>query len=153
MSSAEGAVSVYDEVLYPSAVFPQTHPNRLATVAFLRGMNPAPIHHCRVLELGCGVGSNLTAMAFHLPESDFVGLDLARRPIASGQAFALKLGLQNIELHSMNVRDATLERFGRFDFIIAHGLYSWVPELVRERILAICREMLNPHGVAYISYN
>ena len=92
-------------------------------------------------------------MAFHLPESDFVGLDLARRPIASGQAFALKLGLQNIELHSMNVRDATIERFGRFDFIIAHGLYSWVPELVRERILAICREMLNPHGVAYISYN
>ncbi len=153
MSSAESAVSVYDEVLYPSAVFPQTHPNRLATVAFLRGVNPAPINHCRVLELGCGVGSNLIAMAFHLPESDFVGLDLARRPIASGQAFAAKLELPNIELHSMDVCDATIERFGRFDFIIAHGLYSWVPEPVRERILAICREMLNPQGVAYISYN
>jgi methyltransferase-like protein/trans-aconitate methyltransferase len=153
MSSAESAVSVYDEVLYPSAVFPQTHPNRLATVAFLRGVNPAPINHCRVLELGCGVGSNLIAMAFHLPESDFVGLDLARRPIASGQAFAAKLRLPNIELHSMDVCEATIERFGRFDFIIAHGLYSWVPEPVRERILAICREMLNPQGVAYISYN
>src|SRR6478672_7363487 len=102
MSSAEGAVSVYDEVLYPSAVFPQTHPNRLATVAFLRGMNPAPIHHCRVLELGCGVGSNLTAMAFHLPESDFVGLDLARRPIVTGKASISELGLRNISLLSMD---------------------------------------------------
>jgi methyltransferase-like protein len=153
MSSAAGAVSAYDEVLYPAAVFPQTHPNRLATVAFLRGVQPAPINRCRVLELGCGVSSNLIGMAFQLPESEFIGLDLARRPIASGQAFVAELGLRNISLHSMDLCEATTEQFGRFDFIIAHGLYSWVPQYVRERILAICREMLNPQGVAYISYN
>jgi methyltransferase-like protein/SAM-dependent methyltransferase len=153
MSSAADEVSVYDQVLYPAAVFPQTHPIRLATIAFLRGVQPAPIEHCRVLELGCGLGSNLTPMAFHLPESEFVGLDLARRPIASGQAFAKELGLSNISLHSMDVCDPAVERFGCFDYIIAHGLYSWVPQLVRERILIICREMLNPQGVAYISYN
>jgi methyltransferase-like protein len=153
MSSATDDVSVYDEVLYPAAVFPQTHPIRLATIAFLRGVHPASIQNCRVLELGCGVGSNLTAMAFQLPESEFVGLDLARRPIASGQAFAAELGLQNVSLHSMDVCDATSEQFGRFDFIIAHGLYSWVSQTVRERVLAICRGMLNPQGVAYISYN
>jgi SAM-dependent methyltransferase len=153
MSLATDDVSVYDEILYPAAVFPQTHPIRLATIAFLRGMQPASIQRCRVLELGCGVGSNLTAMAFHLPESEFIGLDRARRPIASGQAFATELGLGNISLHLMDVCDATIERFGHFDYIIAHGLYSWVPEPVRERILATCREMLNPQGVAYISYN
>jgi len=153
MSSAAGAVSVYDEVLYPAAVFPQTHPNRLATVAFLRGVQPAPINRCRVLELGCGVSSNVIGMAFQLPESEFIGLDLARRPIASGQAFVAELGLRNISLHSMDLCEANTEQFGRFDFIIAHGLYSWVPQYVRERILAICREMLNPQGVAYISYN
>jgi methyltransferase-like protein/trans-aconitate methyltransferase len=147
------APTVYDQVLYPSAVFPQTHPNRLATVAFLRGVNPAPIDSCRVLELGCGVGSNLTSMAFHLPGSEFVGLDLARRPIATGQAFITELGLRNIALHALDVCEATAAQFGHFDFIIAHGLYSWVPSRVRERILEICREMLNPQGVAYVSYN
>jgi len=153
MKTAGGAVSPYDEVLYPATVFPQTHPNRLATVAFLRGVQPAPINRCRVLELGCGVGSNVIGMAFQLPQSEFIGLDLARRPIATGQAFVAELGLRNISLHSMDLCEASTEQFGRFDFIIAHGLYSWVPQHVRERILAICREMLNPQGVAYISYN
>ena len=64
-----------------------------------------------------------------------------------------ELGLSNISLYSMDVCDPAVERFGWFDYIIAHGLYSWVPQLVRERILVICREMLNPQGVAYISYN
>jgi SAM-dependent methyltransferase len=153
MKTAGGALSLYDEVLYPAQTFPQTHPNRLATIAFLRGMEPAQVNRCRVLELGCGVGSNLIGMAFQLPESQFIGLDLARRPIASGQTFVRELGLGNIALHSIDVCEANPERFGRFDFIIAHGLYSWVPQPVRERILAICREMLEPQGVAYISYN
>ena len=153
MKTAGGALSLYDEVLYPAQTFPQTHPNRLATVAFLRGMEPAQVNRCRVLELGCGVGSNLIGMAFQLPGSQFIGLDLARRPIASGQTFVRELGLGNIGLHSIDVCEANPERFGRFDFIIAHGLYSWVPQPVRERILAICREMLEPQGVAYISYN
>ncbi len=143
----------YDKVLYPAATFPQTHPNRLATVAFLRGMQPAPIDHCRVLELGCGLGSNLIGMAFQLPDSEFVGLDLARRPIAAGQSFAEELGLGNVALHEMDISAASPERFGRFDFIIAHGLYSWVPQPVRGHILAVCQEMLNPQGVAYVSYN
>ncbi len=153
MKTAGEEISPYDKVQYPATVFPQTHPKRLATVAFLRGVQPAPINHCRVLEIGCGVAQNVIGMAFHLPESDFVGLDLARRPIASGQAFVEELGLRNIRLHSMDLSEASTEQFGRFDFIIAHGVYSWVPRSVRERILAICREMLNPQGVAYISYN
>jgi SAM-dependent methyltransferase/methyltransferase-like protein len=153
MTAPRDAPNVYDEVLYPAAAFPQTHPNRLATVAFLRGMQPAPIDGCRVLELGCGVGTNLIGMAFQLPASEFIGLDLAQRPIASGQTFVQALGLENITLHAMDLCEASPERFGRFDFIIAHGLYSWVAQPVRERVLAICREMLNPQGVAYVSYN
>ncbi|MBV8640508.1 MAG: class I SAM-dependent methyltransferase, partial [Verrucomicrobia bacterium] len=93
-----GLQTAYDQVLYPSISFPQTHPGRLATVAFLRGMRPAPIDHCRVLELGCGAGRNLIPMAFHLPDSEFVGLDLARHPIDWGRAFVADLGLRNITL-------------------------------------------------------
>src|SRR6202035_5898741 len=117
------------------------------------GMEPAQVDRCRVLELGCGVGSNLIGMASQLSGSEFIGLDLAGRPIASGQSWVKEIGLRNITLHPMDLCEASPERFGRFDFIIAHGLYSWVPQHVRKRILAICREMLNPQGVAYVSYN
>src|SRR5260370_32616322 len=92
-------------------------------------------------------------MAFQLPESEFVGLDVARRPIASGEAFVAQFGLQNVFLHPMDLCEASVSQLGEFDFIIAHGVYSWVPQPIRERILAICSEMLKPEGVAYVSYN
>lgn len=153
MGTASGAPTAYDEILYPTRVYPQTDPNRLAAIGVLRGLLPSPIERCRVLELGCGAGSNLIGMAFRSPESEFVGLDLARRPIASGQNSIADLELRNITLRSIDLAEASPERFGSFSFILAHGLYSWVPKAVRERILAICREMLNPNGIAYISYN
>src|ERR1700677_4420293 len=103
MKTPGGARSPYDEVLYPVTTFPQAHPTRLATVAFLRGMQPAPVRQCRVLELGCGAGSNIIGMAFQSPASEFIGLDLAKRPIASGQDFVKGLGLQNVTLHSMDI--------------------------------------------------
>src|SRR5258708_5874366 len=153
MEAAGFGQNAYDKVLYPISSFPQTHPSRLATVAFLRGVRPTPIDRCRVLELGCGACRNLIPMAFHLPNSEFVGLDLARNPIASGRAFVAELGLRNIALHPIDFCQATEEQFGKFDYIIAHGVYSWVPQPVRERLLGVCREMLNPQGVAYVSYN
>jgi methyltransferase-like protein len=153
MDPTHNADTPYDKVLYPGGIYPQTHPNRLATVAFLRGMHPAPIDRCRVLELACGAADNLIAMAFQLPESEFVGLDVARRPIASGEAFVAQFGLQNVTLHPMDLCEASVSQLGEFDFIIAHGVYSWVPQPIRERILAICSEMLKPEGVAYVSYN
>jgi SAM-dependent methyltransferase len=153
MQAADPPATPYDEVLYPSGLFPQTHPDRLATTAYLRGMSPAPIERCRVLELGCGSANNLVSMAFQLPGSEFVGIDLGRVPIASGEAIVDELKMQNVTLEAMDICDVNPDEFGTFDFIIAHGVYSWVPQQVRERILAISREMLNPQGIAYISYN
>src|SRR5262249_6262531 len=42
---------------------------------------------------------------------------------------------------------------GQFDYIICHGVYSWVPAEVRDKILAICSQNLAPNGIAYVSYN
>jgi methyltransferase-like protein len=142
----------YDAVAYPGALYPQTHPDRLATVATLFGLNPVPVEKCRVLELGCGDGSNLITMAFSLPESRFTGIDLAGEPIRRGNELIQQLGLANITLRQMDVLQAP-DDFGPFDYIIAHGLYSWVPEAVREKIMAICGRHLSEQGLAYISYN
>lgn len=142
----------YDEVRYPSALYTQTHPDRLATIAIVFGMQPAPVENCRVLELGCNDGHNLIAMAYGLPKSQFVGIDLAAQPIATGQETVKALGLTNVSLRQLNVLDAASD-LGLFDFIIAHGLYSWVPAEVRDKVLALCGAYLTAHGVAYISYN
>ena len=145
------AENPYNEVPYPSAVFPQTHPDRLAVMATLLGMSPAPVERCRVLELGCGDGWNLITMAHGLPGSEFTGIDLAAKPVARGTALATELGLRNLSLREMDVADAA--DLGEFDCIIAHGLYSWVPQHVREKIMALCGRSLAASGVAYLSYN
>jgi SAM-dependent methyltransferase len=153
MQASNVSPTPYDQVFYPPAAYPETHPDRLATVGTLRGMHPAPLIGCRLLELGCGNGENLIPLAFSFPLSEFVGLDSARHPVALGAASIAELGLTNIQLHPVDLCDAAVERFGSFNYIIAHGLYSWVPASTRERILALCRQLLTPHGIAYISYN
>jgi methyltransferase-like protein len=144
--------STYDEVIYPAGLYPQTHPDRLASTAIVLGMSPTPVSSCRVLELGCGDGLNLIAMAFSLPESHFVGIDLAARPLAKGRELAELLGLKNIALQQLDIAEAS-SALGRFDYIIAHGVYSWVPAEVRDQLLALCGRLLTEQGVAYVSYN
>ena len=112
--------TAYDDVLYSSYAFSQTHPDRLATLATLFGMKPTPVTQCRVLELGCGDGSNLIPMAYGLPGSEFVGIDLAARPIATGQEMIETLGLKNITLWPLDVTKVTPD-FGQFDYIIEIG--------------------------------
>lgn len=147
--------ALYDEIPYPSLTFPQTHPNRLAVLAGLYGLDAAPVERCRFLELGCGDGSNLIPMALGLPTTEFVGVDLAAEPIARGQEMIRALGLRNITLQRADVRD--LAQIAAppepFDYIVAHGVYSWVPPDAREAILTSMRRLLAPRGVAYLSYN
>ena len=142
----------YDEIAYPCKPKPQAHPDRLATLATLQGLTPAPVDACRVLEIGCNDGSNLIPMAFSEPRSRFTGIDLAQTAIAAAGAFAAQLKLANIEFEHADVVE--WDAAGReFDYVIVHGIYSWVPPAAREAILAICASRLSPNGVAYISYN
>lgn len=148
----EAQLTSYDVVPYESYPYAQTHPDRLATVAALLGLKPAPVGRCRVLELGCAAGGNLLPMAVALPESRFLGIDLSARQVAEGQATLEALGLTNVELWHLSILDVD-DRMGEFDYVICHGVYSWVPSPVQEKILDVCQRSLAPNGVAYISYN
>ena len=142
----------YDEVPYESFPFPQTHPQRLATLGHLFGLAAPRLDDCRVLELGCAAGGNLIPMALALPQAQFVGVDLSAVQVAQGQAVIDALGLGNIRLLAMSITDVDAS-FGRFDYVLSHGVYSWVPNAVQEAMLAICAAQLTDQGIAYISYN
>jgi len=142
----------YDRVPYWGKMYPQFHPDRLAALGTLLGMRPAPVERCRILELGCGDAVNLVGYAMVLTESEFTGIDLSEVHIAAGKKMAKAIGLENISLYAQNILE-DLSFLGEYDYIIAHGLYSWVPSEVQDRMLELCRKMLNPQGIAFVSYN
>ena len=142
----------YEDIHYPSFAYTQTHPNHLATIATILGMEPAPIESCRVLEVGCATGGNLIPMATTLPASQFVGIDFAEGQIQVARQTAEVLGLKNIHFLAEDILNVTAD-FGQFDYIIAHGVYAWVPPEVQDKLLQLCQQNLTPNGIAYISYN
>jgi methyltransferase-like protein len=149
---ADPVPSSYDELPYINKAFPQTHPDRLATLARLFGVASPDVETCRVLELGCASGDNLIPMALELPNAKFVGIDLSERQIERGRQSVAALGLTNIDLRREDIANVDAS-WGAFDYILCHGIYSWVPEPIREKLLAICRENLAPTGIAFVSYN
>jgi methyltransferase-like protein/trans-aconitate methyltransferase len=142
----------YDHIPYDHLAFAQTHPDRLATAARIFGLKSPPVATCRVLELGCASGGNLMPMAFRLPNATFVGIDLSRRQIETGQQILGDLGITNATLTHASILDVTKE-WGTFDYVICHGVFSWVEPDVQDAILRIAHENLTATGVAYISYN
>lgn len=145
--------TAYDQVPYPCNAYPQTHPGHLAALARLRGLAaPAP-ETCRYLEIGCGDGGNLLPLASVLPGARFLGMDLAATSIETALHHQRQFGLSNVEFRACDLMELHPAELGSWDYIIAHGFFSWVPEPVRLRLLRLCREMLAPGGVAFISYN
>ena len=151
LSIARNAKS-YDLMPYESKSIPQSHPARLAAIAKIFGLTANPVHTARVLELGCASGGNLIPMALNYPEAKFVGVDVSPKQIAAGQARVKKIGLENLDLHCKSFSDLGAEA-GQFDYIICHGVFSWVTRALQDSIFELCQKRLSPVGIAYISYN
>ncbi len=152
----------YDEVVYPTFVHDYLHPDRIASIAWLRGLDIAPATDCRYVELGCGDGATLLALAIAHPNSRFVGVDLAPTVVERGRREIEAVGVSNLELLVGDLADPTLaDRIealplvdGRpFDHVVSHGVYSWVPDSARQGLLTTAARLLAPHGSLYLSYN
>lgn len=142
----------YDDLMYESGAFSQTAINNLEARARLMGLQPAPAANAKVLELGCSMGGNIITQALYYPDAEFTGIDLSGRQVAQGNAIIEKMGLENVRLEEKDILTVD-ESFGKFDYIIVHGIWSWVPDAVKDKIFSICRNNLTEHGIAYISYN
>lgn len=142
----------YDALPYLEQPFRQTHPDRLAAMGLLLGMEPAEPAMARVLDVGCGSALNLIAMAAALPSARFFGFDLAQRAVEQARSRIRELGLSNIEVAHLDLLNFPADA-GEFDYIIAHGFYSWVPERVREALLALMNRHASPNAICYLSFN
>src|SRR5260221_677610 len=87
-----------------------------------------------------------------MPPSEFVGLDLTAQAVAKSNPFLRRVGLKNVGLRAPDIKGVS-NQFGAFHYISSHGVYSWVPDPVRKKILAILHDTLSPQGIGYISYN
>lgn len=145
--------SAYDSNPYASGAYAESHPDLLSGIGRLFGLDTPDPEHCRILEFGCADGSNLLPMACELPGSEFVGVDLSQTQIEVARDAVREAGIKNAEFHAGNLVDAGAVLDGKFDYILAHGLYSWVPDSVKKKLLELSKEYLSPNGVAYISYN
>ncbi len=141
----------YDELTYKSIAFAQSSPYRLEACATLLGVNPPPCKNAKVLEIGCSFGGNLIPFAANNKNAKVVGIDLSGEQIRRGQEIVKEMGLTNLELIHGDICEFKSDE--KFDYIIAHGIFSWVPDFVKEAILKVVRENLSANGVAFISYN
>jgi hypothetical protein len=142
------------DVPYPAWPIPEAAPARIAAMMGLSGWPFRAPSTCRMLELGCASAGNLLPLACSHPRAQFVGVDLDASEIAVASGLARQLALDNLRLLPISVEDVVAELRGeRFDYIVAHGLYSWVPERARDALMQVCGTLLNELGVAYVSYN
>ena len=144
--------SSYDQVPYTSHAFPQTHPDHLAAIARIFGLSPPDVACCRVLELGCASGGNIIPLAFNLPGSEFIGVDFSQHQVDDGRAAIHALNLPNIRIEAASILDVDAS-WGTFDYILCHGVFSWVEPVVQDKVLEIAGGQLHSNGIVYISYN
>jgi SAM-dependent methyltransferase len=152
-SERPARVDPYDQVPYRSYPIEWSAPERLAVTALLHGGPRIELKTYRALELGCGDGANLIPMAYYRRQATFVGVDGAGGALASAEQRRAELGLGNLELVHADFRDCAARLTGTFDFVLMHGVLSWVAPAVREVLLDQCSERLRPGGLLYLNYN
>jgi SAM-dependent methyltransferase len=150
--AARRTASGYDRTPYRSLPYPLTRPAHVAAIARTLGLALPDVTTARVLEIGCAGGGNIIPLAAAFPDARFVGIDLSPVQIGQGRERASAAGLSNLDFRQGSVT-AIDDRWGTFDYIICHGVYSWVPAEVRRAILQVAAERLCDNGAALISYN
>lgn len=142
----------YDEAAYPSDPVPVSSPDRMRAAGLFYGWRGADPETASVLEIGCGAGHNLIAIAAAAPRSRCVGFDLSHGEIERGRAMASKAGIGNVTLSQGDI--LTWPRTGEmFDYIVCHGVLTWLPLSVRAPLMELIGASLAPGGVAYVSYD
>ena len=148
----EQAKEIYADLGYLSQPFPYASAPFLESYARLLGLSPAPASTARILEIGSSYGGNLISQALFYPQATFTGIEIAPTQVRVGKTYIDQLGITNLDLLEGDVNESH-EHLGTYDYIIAHGFYSWVDEETKDNFLRLCKEHLAENGILYMSYN
>lgn len=149
-TTPQALTAKYEAIAYDALPHPVTHPGHVAAIAAMFGVDAPPVASARVLEVGCSDGSNLLPIAAGLPQATFTGCDIAAGALNAARAAADDLGLGNVRFVET---DLSAIDDGPFDYVIAHGVYSWVGAPVRDALLSLAARTLAPNGILFASYN
>ena len=152
MTNEEMQQTIYKELGYKSYPFPFTTPAYLEAYGILVGLKPPTAKTARVLELGATYGGNIISQAAHNPEATFVGIELSQDQVEKGNKIIGDAKLDNVSLVQGDILNFD-ESMGTFDYIIAHGFYSWISDEMKDKLLDIIYNHLADNGIAYVSYN
>ena len=148
----EQAKEIYADLGYLSQPFPYASAPFLESYARLLGLSPAPASTARILEIGSSYGGNLISQALFYPKATFTGIEIAPTQVSVGKTYIDQLGITNLELLEGDVNESH-DHLGTYDYIIAHGFYSWVDEDTKDNFLRLCKKHLGSNGILYMSYN
>ena len=148
----EQAKEIYADLGYLSQPFPYASAPFLESYARLLGLSPAPASTARILEIGSSYGGNLISQALFYPKATFTGIEIAPTQVSVGKTYIDQLGITNLALLEGDVNESH-QHLGTYDYIIAHGFYSWVDEETKDNFLRLCKEHLGSNGILYMSYN
>ena len=148
----EQAKEIYADLGYLSQPFPYASAPFLESYARLLGLSPAPASTARILEIGSSYGGNLSSQALFYPKATFTGIEIAPTQVSVGKTYIDQLGITNLALLEGDVNESH-QHLGTYDYIIAHGFYSWVDEETKDNFLRLCKEHLGSNGILYMSYN
>ena len=152
MTTEDMQQTIYKELGYKSYPFPFTTPAYLEAYGALVGLNTPPAKTARVLELGATYGGNIISQAVFNSEATFVGIELSQDQVEKGNQIISDAKLDNVSLIQGNILNFE-ESMGTFDYIIAHGFYSWISDEMKDKLLNIISSHLADNGIAYVSYN
>ena len=148
----EQAKEIYADLGYLSQPFPYASAPFLESYARLLGLSPAPASTARILEIGSSYGGNLISQALFYPKATFTGIEIAPTQVSVGKTYIDQLSITNLDLLEGDVNESH-HHLGTYDYIIAHGFYSWVDEETKDNFLRLCKEHLAENGILYMSYN
>lgn len=148
----EQAKEIYADLGYLSQSFPYASAPFLESYARLLGLSPTPANTARILEIGSSYGGNLISQALFYPQATFTGIEIAPTQVSVGKTYIDQLGITNLDLLEGDVNESH-DLLGTYDYIIAHGFYSWVDDETKHNFLRLCKAHLAENGILYISYN
>jgi SAM-dependent methyltransferase len=142
------------DVEYTGEFFPHLAPARLAYIAAINGYRAPPLAgRFSWCELGCGQGLSSLLLAATHPEGEFHACDFNAAHIERAEALRREGGVDNLRFWARSFAAMLDEPLPAFDFIVLHGVYSWVPESARGEIREFIRQRLRPGGLVMVSYN